>query len=151
MRPGAGGLHQTCSCAGAVISCSVLRSLVCAELEPVGPQMLAEELIAGQTDVSCCFAEIYVRSWAGSWPLDEAYAMSDSHFGSCGGAPSGGEALLCAVQDVVARAQRLVDSPRPVDGYPLAWHIEASHVGDLTAIAVAAVRASGSGSAPWAR
>jgi hypothetical protein len=58
---------------------------------------------------------------------------------------------LCGVRDLVGRAQRLVDSPRPVGGYPLAWHVEALHVGDLTAIAVAALRASESSSAPQAR
>jgi hypothetical protein len=52
------------------------------------------------------------------------------------------------VEDLIARGQRLVDSPRPAGGYPLGWHVEALHVGDLTAIAVAALRASGSGSAP---
>jgi hypothetical protein len=48
-----------------------------------------------------------------------------------------------SVHDVgtfVARAQRLVDS-RPRDAYPLAWCIEASHIGDLTAIAMVAASA----------
>jgi hypothetical protein len=50
-----------------------------------------------------------------------------------------------SVQDVgtlVARGQHLVDS-RPRDGYPLAWCIEASYVGDLTAIAMVAASAAG--------
>jgi hypothetical protein len=55
------------------------------------------------------------------------------------------------VQEVVDRAQRLVDSPRPVDGYPHEWHVEARHVGDLTAIAALALRSPGSGSARSAR
>jgi hypothetical protein len=46
------------------------------------------------------------------------------------------------VQELIGRAQRLADAPRPEGGHPLAWHVEASHVGDLTAIAVAALRAA---------
>jgi hypothetical protein len=57
------------------------------------------------------------------------------------GAPSGGGVALPAL---IARAQRLIDTPRPVGGYPLAWHVEAKNVGDLTAIAAAALRGSGS-------
>jgi hypothetical protein len=48
-----------------------------------------------------------------------------------------------SVHDVgalVARAQRLIDS-RPRDAYPLAWCIEASYIGDLTAIAMVAASA----------
>jgi hypothetical protein len=44
------------------------------------------------------------------------------------------------VQDVIARVQRLADSPRPAGGYPLAWHVEAAAAGDVTAIAVAVLR-----------
>lgn len=47
-------------------------------------------------------------------------------------------------KELIARAQALVDTPRPVDGYPLEWLIEASHVGDLTAVATAALRAANS-------
>lgn len=50
-----------------------------------------------------------------------------------------------SVQDVgtiVARAQHLIDS-RPRDAYPLAWCIEASYIGDLTAIAMVAASAAG--------
>jgi hypothetical protein len=52
------------------------------------------------------------------------------------------------VADVLARAERLIDAPRPYDGYPLEWHVEAWNVGDLTAIAMVALRASSSNSAP---
>ena len=41
------------------------------------------------------------------------------------------------VDTVAARVQHLVDS-RPPDEYPLAWCIEASYLGDLTAIAALA-------------
>jgi hypothetical protein len=44
------------------------------------------------------------------------------------------------VQDVVARGQWLVDRPRPVGGRSLRWHVEAFYVGDLAALAVAALR-----------
>jgi hypothetical protein len=47
------------------------------------------------------------------------------------------------VQELIARAQRLADTPLPAGGYPLAWHVEALHVGDLSAIAVAALRTCG--------
>jgi hypothetical protein len=43
--------------------------------------------------------------------------------------------------------QRLIDSPRPYDGYPLEWHVEALNVGDLTAIAMFALRAWSANSA----
>jgi hypothetical protein len=77
--------------------------------------------------------------------------VSDLDFQFRSGAPAGSGGSLRGAQDVVARAQRLVDTPRPVGGYPLKWHVEALHVGDLTAIAVAALRASDSGSVPSAR
>jgi hypothetical protein len=51
---------------------------------------------------------------------------------------------LRSAQELIARAQRLVDTPRPTGGYPLAWHVEALHVGDLNAIAAVALRARGS-------
>jgi hypothetical protein len=44
---------------------------------------------------------------------------------------------------LIDRAQRLVDTPRPPGGYPLAWHVEARHVGDLATLALAALRAPG--------
>jgi hypothetical protein len=43
-------------------------------------------------------------------------------------------------EELIARAQRLVDTPRPPEGYSLEWCVEAKHVGDLTAIAVTALR-----------
>ena len=67
--------------------------------------------------------------------------MSDLGFPFRSGASSGGRESL-GVQDLMARAQRLVDSPRLADGYPLEWHVEAAYVGDLDAIAVAALRSS---------
>jgi hypothetical protein len=76
--------------------------------------------------------------------------VSDSDLPFRGDAPSGSGGSLRSVQNLMARAQRLLDSPRPVGGYPLEWHVEALHVGDLTAIAVAALRASDSSSAPSA-
>jgi hypothetical protein len=45
------------------------------------------------------------------------------------------------VQALVSRGQRLVDTPRPASGDSLAWYIEAQFVGDLTAIAAAALHA----------
>jgi hypothetical protein len=59
---------------------------------------------------------------------------------SSGGAPPDDEGQLHSSDDVITRAQRLIDSPRPYDGYPLEWHYEALNVGDLTAIATAALR-----------
>jgi hypothetical protein len=47
-----------------------------------------------------------------------------------------------SAEELIARAQRLVDTPRPPDGYSLEWCVEAKHVGDLNAIAIAAIRAS---------
>jgi hypothetical protein len=58
-----------------------------------------------------------------------------------GGAPSGSTAQR-DVRRVAARGQRLVDTPRPVEGRSLAWHVEAQYVGDLTALVAAALRAS---------
>ena len=73
--------------------------------------------------------------------------MPDFDFSVRGGAPTGGGGSLRSVEDVVARAQRLIDTPRPYDGYPLEWQFEALNVGDLTAIAMVALRASSSNSA----
>ncbi|MGI8712707.1 MAG: hypothetical protein ACR2NR_05880 [Solirubrobacteraceae bacterium] len=47
------------------------------------------------------------------------------------------------VQDLIARAQRLGDSPRPANGYPLKWYVEASLIGDSTAIMAAALHSEG--------
>jgi hypothetical protein len=70
-----------------------------------------------------------------------AVSELDSPFRS--GDPTGGRGESRSVQGLTARAQRLIDLPRPVGGYSLEWHVEALHVGDLTAIAVAALRSPG--------
>jgi hypothetical protein len=81
------------------------------------------------------------------WPQLEVDVVSDFEFSARGGAPvGGGGGSLRGPEDVVARAQRLIDSPQPYDGYPLEWHFEALNVGDLTAIATMALRASRSDS-----
>jgi hypothetical protein len=54
----------------------------------------------------------------------------------------GGQPSVSDVGELVARAQRLVDS-RPRGAYSLAWAIEASYIGDLAAIAAVAARAAG--------
>jgi hypothetical protein len=46
-----------------------------------------------------------------------------------------------SAEELIARAQRLVDTPRPPDGYSLESYVEAKHVGDLNAIAITALRA----------
>jgi hypothetical protein len=46
-----------------------------------------------------------------------------------------------SAEELIVRAQRLVDTPRPRDGHSLEWCVEAKHVGDLGAIAIAAIRA----------
>jgi hypothetical protein len=43
------------------------------------------------------------------------------------------------VEALMARGQRLVDAPRPARGESLAWYIEAQLVGDLSALAAAAL------------
>jgi hypothetical protein len=75
-------------------------------------------------------------------PSCEADVVSDFDFGTRGDAPEGGSESLRRTEDVIDRAQRLIDSPRPYDGYPLEWHFEALNVGDLTAIASVALRSS---------
>lgn len=70
--------------------------------------------------------------------------MPNFDFRVSGDPPTGGGGPLRSVEDVVARVERLIDSPRPYDGYPLEWHFEALNVGDLTAIAMVALRASSS-------
>jgi hypothetical protein len=35
----------------------------------------------------------------------------------------------------------LIDTPAPPGGHPLSWQVEALHLGDMTAIAAAALRA----------
>jgi hypothetical protein len=69
-------------------------------------------------------------------------------FGVGGGAPRDDEGQLRSSDDVVTRAQNLIDSPRPYDGYPIEWHLEALNVGDLTAIATIALRAENKADSP---
>lgn len=69
--------------------------------------------------------------------------MSDLDFSLRSDAPTGGGSSLCTAEDIIARAQRLIEAPRPAGGHPLAWYVEASNVGDLTTIAVAALRGAG--------
>jgi hypothetical protein len=57
-----------------------------------------------------------------------------------GSDPMGTGGSLRTADDVITRAQRLIDAPEPFDGYPLGWHFEALNVGDLTAIATASLR-----------
>jgi hypothetical protein len=74
--------------------------------------------------------------------------VSDFDLGTWGGGPKRRGESLRSTEDVITRAQRLIDSPRPYDGYPLEWHFEAMNVGDLTAIATVALRSSSSDTAP---
>jgi hypothetical protein len=46
-----------------------------------------------------------------------------------------------SIRDAVARVQRLADTPRPPDGYPLAWCVEAFYLGDVPALAAATLLA----------
>ena len=43
-------------------------------------------------------------------------------------------------EGLIGRVRRLAETPRPAGGYPLEWLVEASHLGDLTAIASLALR-----------
>jgi hypothetical protein len=63
----------------------------------------------------------------------------DRDIPSRGEAPSGGEGPESYVADVIARGQRLADSPWPWDGFPLEWHVEAWLIGDLSALAAVAL------------
>jgi hypothetical protein len=45
-------------------------------------------------------------------------------------------------RELIARLQRLLDMPRPVDGYPLEWFVEASQLGDVTALAMISLRSA---------
>jgi hypothetical protein len=69
---------------------------------------------------------------------------------SCGGGAPGGPGSLRATTALVAHGQRLVDTPRPEGGYPLAWHVKAMLVGDLPALAVAVARGTRPGTGPAA-
>ena len=55
-------------------------------------------------------------------------------------APGRAKGQACGANELIARAQELLDMPRPVGGYPLEWYLEAAQVGDLTAIATLALR-----------
>lgn len=77
--------------------------------------------------------------------------MSDPDCSFRSDSPSGTGGPPHGVPEVIVRVQRLIDSPRPVGGYSMAWHVEALGAGDLTAIAVAALRGIGARSAPSAR
>jgi hypothetical protein len=66
--------------------------------------------------------------------------VPDLHFPFPGGANFQGGGSSCAAEELIARAQHLIDVTEPYDGYPLSWHVEALNVGDLTVIAAAALR-----------
>ena len=89
-----------------------------------------------------------MRSLVTDRPQREADVVSDLDVSSAQGAAPRDVAPLQSAEDVIARAQRLIDSPRPVGGYPLARHVEALNVGDLTAIAIASLRESKPRSVP---
>lgn len=74
--------------------------------------------------------------------------MPDLHFPFRGGADFQGGGSSCTAEDLIARAQHLIDVPEPYDGYPLPWHVEALNVGDLTVIAAAALRQHSSSDPP---
>jgi hypothetical protein len=57
-----------------------------------------------------------------------------------GGVTVGSRSASRHVRRVAARGQWLVDTPRPADGHDLRWHVEAIYVGDLTALAAAALQ-----------
>lgn len=76
--------------------------------------------------------------------------VPDLHFPFSGGAHSGGGGSSCTAEDLIARAQHLIDVREPYDGYPLQWHLEALNVGDLTVIAAAALRQHRSSDLPSA-
>ena len=66
--------------------------------------------------------------------------MSEFHlFFRTGTSPRERGAWLEA-RDLITRAERLIDTPRPATGYPAAWHVEALNVGDVSAIGMTAVR-----------
>lgn len=67
--------------------------------------------------------------------------MFGSDLSSGGGAPWG-RGFSRDVDDVMARAQALVDTPQPEGGYPLAWHVEAMLLGDFPAMALVRARQS---------
>ena len=66
--------------------------------------------------------------------------MSNAEASGCCGAPPRAEALDGDAKQLLARVQRLTEMPRPAGGYPQEWLVEASYMGDLTAIATLALR-----------
>jgi hypothetical protein len=66
--------------------------------------------------------------------------MSDLSSASSAGRPVGSEPARRHVQRIAARGQWLVDTPRPVGGHDPRWHVEAFYVGDITALAAAALQ-----------
>jgi hypothetical protein len=50
---------------------------------------------------------------------------------------------LPTVHQVMARVQRLCETPRPEGRFPLASYVEAYFLGDITAITAAAIRSEG--------
>jgi hypothetical protein len=70
--------------------------------------------------------------------------MPDNPLSSGGVTPLGSGDSLRSLQEMLTRAQCLVDAPRPASGQSLAWYVDAFYVGDLTAIAAAALRACAS-------
>ncbi len=61
---------------------------------------------------------------------------------SCGGSevPAGGLGLRYGADELIGRLQRLLEMPRPAEGYPLEWYVEAQYLGDVTAIAILSLR-----------
>lgn len=68
--------------------------------------------------------------------------MSDLDLPPCSGTPARSPPQWSGLRDAIARAQRLVDSPRPSDGYPLAWCVEGFYLGDISALAATTLRAA---------
>jgi hypothetical protein len=58
-----------------------------------------------------------------------------------------GKLSMQSVEELHARGRHLIDS-RPPDEYPVAWCSEASHVGDLSALAMLAALAARSAQKP---
>jgi hypothetical protein len=69
--------------------------------------------------------------------------VTDSGCSLPGGGPSQGGGSARRAQELIARAQRLAETPRPPEGRPLSWYVEAMHVGDLTTLAALSLRESG--------
>jgi hypothetical protein len=65
--------------------------------------------------------------------------MSNSE--PCGGGStrSGAQGSACSAKQLIDRVQSLSEMPRPVNGYPLEWVVEAFYIGDITAITTLAI------------